>query len=589
MTKLPHDMRRLLDLPQREPHPQNVHELLTEELSISGDMALWPVQGEALFEALREEGLLGFLPVGCGKTLISALTPTVIECERPLLLTRQSLKGQLQDDVERIARHFEVHPDITVWGYRDLSAETGEQDLIDFAPDLIVADEAHAISREQAARTMRVWRYFMAQDEAEADESPRLVAMSGTLIKKSIMDFWRLAFLSLDYRAPVPLDSEVQYPLSQVIDPDGQPSRRSFQACMPFVDLALEDHDLDRQEWLESAPTRFSSVVKKKSEKALNFQSLVRQGFHKRLKQSPGVVMSEGTGSCDASLYFHEWEPPDSPPIVEDALSDLDMFWERPDGELLVTAATVAQVRSQLKCGFHYFWDWPGGEPDEEWLEARKQWYYRVRKMQKENIPFRDTPLLIRRWFDENDPCNPDLLPWKAVEHRPKPPQGVAWLSEWLVQAAVDFCVDWVMETDRKIVIYGSHVALEEAMRKREVPVYGAGTRLSNHPDEEHRVTDEICYGSIDAQGTGRNPQYEYADMLILTPPPSGATMEQLIGRMHRAGQPRDEVNVFLNGQWLPQIRKAQKQAAAKHELGEPQKLIYGAYTSDRIAVRSYE
>jgi superfamily II DNA or RNA helicase len=83
---------------------------------------------------------------------------------------------------------------------------------------------------------------------------------------------------------------------------------------------------------------------------------------------------------------------------------------------------------------------------------------------------------------------------------------------------------------------------------------------------------------SIRAHGTGKNLQ-AYSVSLVLTPPGSGATWEQLLGRLHRPGQNADEV-LFKVWQHTKELRAAFDQALSdasyiETTLGSKQKLSY--------------
>ena len=78
------DLTRVLDLGRVSPwgDPE-----LEDSLS-KGGMALRPLQLEALTSTRDNRGLLGLLPVGCGKTLIGALAPTALGAHKAVYFTR---------------------------------------------------------------------------------------------------------------------------------------------------------------------------------------------------------------------------------------------------------------------------------------------------------------------------------------------------------------------------------------------------------------------------------------------------------------------------------------------------------------------
>ena len=69
---------------------------------------------------------------------------------------------------------------------------------------------------------------------------------------------------------------------------------------------------------------------------------------------------------------------------------------------------------------------------------------------------------------------------------------------------------------------------------------------------------------SVRSHGVGANLQ-KYCQNLVLSPSPSGATWEQLLGRTHRPGQTADEVETIVY-QHTPEVREALEKARANSE-----------------------
>ena len=67
-------------------------------------------------------------------------------------------------------------------------------------------------------------------------------------------------------------------------------------------------------------------------------------------------------------------------------------------------------------------------------------------------------------------------------------------------------------------------------------------------------------------RGFGKKSNLQkYCQNLVLSPSPSGATWEQLLGRTHRPGQQADEVEVVVY-QHSPEFREALEKARANSE-----------------------
>jgi superfamily II DNA or RNA helicase len=80
-----------------------------------------------------------------------------------------------------------------------LSTKKGLNLLEELNPDLIICDEVHYLKAASAARTKRFLRYMRANPET------KFVAMSGTVTKKSIREYWHLLKLALPVDCPLPL------------------------------------------------------------------------------------------------------------------------------------------------------------------------------------------------------------------------------------------------------------------------------------------------------------------------------------------------------------------------------------------------
>ena len=114
----------------------------------------------------------------------------------------------------------------------------------------------------------------------------------------------------------------------------------------------------------------------------------------------------------------------------------------------------------------------------------------------------------------------------------------------------MDKAVEFLKQYPGSILWYESK-AVEEALRDRGVKCFGAGRDPGN--------TGESCAMSIRAHGIGKNLQ-SWSTQLIIEPPSSGQTWEQLLGRTHRSGQQADEVEVFVI-QHTESFRRALKSA----------------------------
>ena len=294
-----------------------------------------------------------------------------------------------------------------------------------------------------------------------------------------------------------------------------------------------------------------------------------RAGFRRRLVETPGVVATSES-SLGTSLYLHELKT-NVPDVIRRALKKLDDTWAIGDEEL-EDAMRVVAVARQLAMGFYYVWDWPNGEPDREWLQARKDWHVVVRDIlryrSKKGL---DSPLLVAAAASRGELRPAEQEKWDAwalVKGRPVPPTIPVWLSDFAMRSALDF-----VENEEPLVVWVDHRAVEMWFRQNTtLPVYGAG---------EDRIIDEkgdrTIVASVRAHGTGKNLQM-WSSALVMSPPANGTVTEQLVGRHHRPGQIADEVNItfmlHLDAQRLALAQAINDAEYVQETTGQMQKVL---------------
>tara|TARA_R110002110_G_scaffold208496_4_gene420833 strand:- start:1002 stop:2519 length:1518 start_codon:yes stop_codon:yes gene_type:complete len=464
--------------------------------------------------------LLGAIGVGHGKTLIAILGASIVGSKRPVVMVPPSLRDTFATELEKFKDAFDL-PEVTVIAYSMLSRPEGTDLLRKMSPDYIFADEAHALRHPTSARTRRLLRYL--------EENPETVfaAASGTLTARSIRDYAHLARHALGSGSPLPLLSSHLDSWANVLDVDGRPSWSDWQTIEPLLDEFGDDmHPFRRG--------------KAKREAA-------RDAFRLRLRSAPGVVATDDE-SAPCSLLIKLLENPEPPVECLQAFASIDDGIS-PDGET-VYEDDVSSWRAyrQVSAGFHYRWAWedtPSGERDEEWLRARSAWSRHVRRqLEKNACEGYDSPALVARRVQAEIDGDPRLVKssaihcalaeWSRVSSRPVPPTVPVWLSSYLVEAVAA----WVESIGEPVLIWYETKALGEAIaRSGDWPLCGPG----NPP----KAPAETCVVSINAHNKGLNLQ-AWRTSLVVEPPSSGQTWEQLIGRTHRAGQTADEVEVFV-------------------------------------------
>lgn len=575
------DLRRVLALPRRPRPSDETLASWARELELTfgkGDVPcacasefrrpccrhLLPVQAWALMEAREVGGLLGPIKVGGGKSLLDLLTPVVVGAKVAVLLLPPNLKHQmLEVDWNYYGQHWKLpnlagskffHPDrptLHVVAFSELSGAKSTDLLKRLRPDTVIVDEAHNLKNKKASRTKRFLRHFK--------ELPgtRLFCWSGTLTSKSIKDYAHLSEFSLKKGSPLPLHFTVVEQWAAHLDPS------DWRA--PCGRLAL----------LGSEPD-------------------ARAGFAQRLSETKGVVTSLDDSGCNASLVVQTLPFEASKEVLE-KLKTLEKTWQRPDGEELVDALSLARCAREVSCGFFYRWKFPRGEPRaliEEWLEVRKNWHKELREKLRNGREFLDSPLLCAkaaiRWregygFLDGDGKRVELPPhtkngplpvwdseyfpkWEAIRHKVKPETEAVWFDESLPQKVVE----WLKESPGIAwyefgAVASKVIELSQPSGLDNLTHLGAGEifneRVAKLRGEEH------CLASIRAHGTGKNLQM-FDRSLIINPPGDGAILEQLLGRLFRRGQQSDTVN-FEVFQHTEPFKKALASARNKAEYSE--------------------
>lgn len=532
---------------------------------------LRPVQAWALSEAEQMEGLFAPIGVGHGKTLLDLLTPLVMRSKRAVLLLPSSLKRQILDkDWHYYGEHWRLPnlstgkwfdpnlPTLYVVGYEELSGSKQTDLLERLKPDLVIADEAHSVSRRTAARTKRFLRHFTQ------NPGTRLCCWSGTLTKRALTDYAHLADLALHDGSPVPR---------------WWPTVEEWNSHLDPIKFSLEEGAL----------------------RALALPGeTAKQGLRRWTVETKGVVSSADDVSCEASLVITPVKL-DVPPAVSKAIQAVAGSWDRPDGEALVDPLSVMRCLRELSCGFFYRWRWPRGEPQQvidRWLQVRKDWHRELRERLKRGGTHMDSPLLLTkaaiRWQngyvhitrdEHGNETRREVPPhtkagplptwdsefwpaWEHVRNTAQPETEAVWLDDFMV----DRCVRWLAEAPG--IVWFEFGALEARLHSA-----GAGLVLGAGDDASRRVLalrgdERVCLG-IRSHGTGKNLQ-AFSRNLVAVPPADGAAWEQLLGRTHRQGQEADEVtvDVFTHGAFQQALDKAKTLAYyIESTFGAPQRL----------------
>lgn len=589
------EFRRIHALPRRvwedDPDIDELVELLSAFLSKpGGQMTLWRVQAAALRDLYDRRGLFAPIAVGEGKALISLLAAVLLQAERPLLIVPAQVREQTNLQVlPEMSQHWRMHPNLEVITYWDLSQEFNANILEDINPDLIAADEVHRFKNRNSGRTKRMTRYMTANPETI------FAALSGTVTNRSIRDYDHILRWCLKAGTPLPETWQELCQWADVLDvmPEELEDSRS-----PAGALEVWTYDNDGDPIL----TDDDKLV----------QINVRQGYRDRLVQTPGVIATKAD-ELGVSLILKERRL-DVPDRVLEMLAKLALTWETPNGDLITEAVDLWRHARELCCGFWYRWD---PKPPREWLDARKAWKQHVRDTLKHNRRRLDTELQV--WNEEAEkhgrPRAPklkatddedltveeiekiqkanakkkakherELAEWR-VNVNPEHCMWCKWLSirrsfkinnvaEWVDDFAIRDATKWLEEVGG--IVWTEHTAWAERLSKVSgVRFFGPGKK-ANIDILTHTGP---MIASIKAHGEGKNLQHHHNTSLVVSPPSSGKTWEQLLGREHRPGQKEDEViyEIYMHADELrASVRKAFRDARyLEHTLGNRQKLRY--------------
>lgn len=515
------DLDRILSLPTR----QDVHTLpggvwkpelanmTPEQVSAmfrkpGGTMVLKPIQARALVEAARSRGMVGRIPVGRGKTLLSLLLPEVFKAQRALLLVPAALMGSLEREIKKYTPHFRLplHRIAKVMSHADLSLPSSTRLLEELQPDAVIIDEVDAFANRNSVRTDRLLKY--------GRKYPKTLwgVESGTLFQKSVCDAVYWFALALRERSPLPLQRSEIETWADVLDPLqlGQEAREPgalMRLCEPG--------------------------------------ETPREGWNRRASAVVGVVTSQEE-RLGVALNIHE-RPLALPEVLRTTLKEMNKTWTRPDGKEFSMALDLARLERQISAGFYLRWV---QEPTREWLEARNRWNAAVRRrFQGTRREGMDSPWLVEQAaeqgfrrannleFDKDAPHfeSPEWTVWRQHKDTPEPDTEAITLSDYLWQDAAA----WGREHVGIIWYMHDHVG-QNIARLGNFPLYEAGN--SNILDESGTRT---VVASLKGHGVGKNLQM-FNKALMTESPSSGQAWQQVLARLHREGQEAAQVDYYI-------------------------------------------
>ncbi|MCK4718686.1 MAG: DEAD/DEAH box helicase family protein, partial [Thermoplasmata archaeon] len=558
------EFRRIRDIPRRGLDSgvelaAALAAALTAALSTAGGQwSLRPIQALALHDIHQFGGLFGPIRVGGGKTLISYLAPAVLDARRPLLLVPAKLKEKTRREFRKLAQHWRgPHPDAyRIESYEllgrpqagarfDAKGRITKPGLLErLAPDLIIMDEAHKVKNTRAAVTRRMKRYL------EANPGTPVVAMSGTITKRSLRDYAHIAAWCMPLTCPVPRTHKDLEAWADCLDERVNPFRRVRPGALRQLANAEEEEAMDYGDESEL--------------------SAVRQAYRRRLTESPGCVATQD-GELGVSLSITGVFPTREDPQVEAQFNTLRTVWETPDGHPIADGIAMWRHARELGLGFFYRWN---PRPPDDWLEARSLWAKFCRDVLKYNRRGLDSESQVAMAVDRGLYDDAGRLErWREIKPTFVPNTEAVWFSS----EALETAEEWLAHHEG--IVWVEHTEFGKELSKRTgLPFYSrkgqdpTGRVIEDHPPGKSLIA------SVQSNAEGRNLQ-AWNTNLVMSAPPNGAMWEQMMGRTHRDGQEAEEVTFHVYAGCFEQVSGLYQAKAdslyTQDTTGQAQKLTY--------------
>lgn len=500
--------------------------------------SLYPTQALALREIWECRGAVLPIRTGGGKTLTAALAMAIMKPKRPLLVVPAAMLVDCETTWRRLYQDWRIpaYEDIQVLSYEKISApSSGAKVLPDgteiypdivarLRPDMVVMDEAHRFADTSAAGTRRMGRYL------EANPSTVVVAMSGTLIRRSLSDAAHVLQWGLGDNAPLPCEWKELQAWSDATDPKPAKGKKTSPG-------ALMTHvDTDRYDASES------------SEDA---RGVVCEAIGQRILETKGVVGSaDGNLNIPASIEPYYIADEDEAieaeyvKLLQGDEAEGRAAWSLPDGTLLADSTQLARPLNTLSFGFVLVQD---PAPPEEYRLSSSGWSKAVRDV----VKYQSHLNLDSEW-QVRDAVERGLLPeheetllaWRnarahytATTGLREPPSKAVWFSDEVIGEVER----WLKQGPG--VIWCSWRALGDRLSKElQLPYFGAGKLDSKGRHVTKLKKGESAILSHASVGTGTDGiQHCHSRALWMCPP-----NEQSLARLWRPGFAFERVENFL-------------------------------------------
>lgn len=529
----------------------------------------WEIQARAVSQYMRLDGVFCPISVGEGKTLITlaiaAKGYTQKSLRKILLIVPTEVYIQLtQVDIAWARARIPLNVPLFLMGHKPikirrviaksnrpgcyilpyscLSTRDASDNLEAIHPELIIADEAHKISRRTAARTKRLFNYI---DEHE----PHFVPLSGTITRKSVMDYHAGLRAALKHTSPLPYSVSMAVDWAAVLD-SSIFVKGLTGPIRPLVDWARKHFDFE-DFTMDTAG--------------------FRKAYQYRLQSAPGVVASSGENAIGTSLLVANHELKLGHPKLQELIDTVIKEFKTPNGDEIEHAIHAYKWLFELSAGFYNELIWPTPEA----LSQKKGYSVEDAKRALEralihHAASQEYARLLRTWITHCARANldtPMLIAANMAKHGPKN-VGVELYTAWRqmkdlqfpdmperVSRAVRVCpwkihhaAEWASKMGSGIIWYYHQEIgrwLLETLTERGFDnlLYCPAGQEANAMIIDVSNRDSLILASWTAHGTGKNLQHHDQQLILQWPRPANAA-EQLLGRTHRPGQGADELIV---------------------------------------------
>jgi hypothetical protein len=585
------EIERITSMPVSPDPTEEEIDLISLWYFPDGGIRLFPEQAKAMMEFFLYGSIFAPIAVGRGKSLVSVLTANDAYVnfgkKKILLLNPSHLVGQLRStELPKYRKHGSINVPFFwlaqlnavkrmqeaqsgktgcyVLSYNNTSGKEGAEILHAIQPDMIICDEIHRVLSQVSARGRRF-------RETVKIYSPSLVCLSGTMTQKSPKDYHFAAVHSLQERCFLPRPAMLSEEWAKIID--------SNAATLDQFEPGQAPQAGDINKLVSWNNKHFSK------ERVTKDLVGVREAFKRRMHTTPGVIASKGdllgTSLRVSNLVISDDEKTSRPgwDRLKELVDNLVNLWVAPNGDELEHAMHIWRYRYELEgIGGYNDLSWPSidriskrrgiSTTEAEDLFSRSLFHHKQHqeysRQLRKWITSRaktglDTPMLIGNDMYRNGAKNVGgtlYQAWTAVrdadfEGRVERVGTFVRVCDFRIKKIVEWAKHLHKEdpTRGALLWYdnqGVGIWLAEAFKEAGLPYLHcpAGSEgLARLTDETKK--DHFALATYNAFNEGLNIQKIHSRMFYCQWERQAKLMEQSVGRLHRPGQPDDEVRVW--------------------------------------------